>query len=698
MKARTKVLLTSIASIAMCASIAVGGTYALFTDKAVVNVAVTSGTVDVSATIKDASLKTYSRGILQSEGALTGSFANDASGVTGAVVENGELKLTNITPGDKAEFVITVTNASNVDIQYRTVAYLSGTGALKDKLVWTSNATAWTYMEGNEEGKTTSVDVAVSVMLPETVTQEDLGGVGVANDAKVAFTVEAIQGNGDVSGAVNVADGDQLANVFANADGDVEITLTDDVVVNDYIELKEGVNATLNLNGKTLSKSEDSGLIIRNYGTLELTGTGTIDGTIGNYAIRNEAGSELIVNEGVVVDGGFGAISCFGGKITINGGDFSNEESNTTHYVVYATNSSTVVINGGTFTFGADQYAGANGSPILASTNGSTIEINGGTFDAQGGSSLCYNANNIVIKGGTFKNRATATYGGTIEGKVAAGYGVTKNADGTWTVDREYTNVTIDNTTDKVTNGTKLADAINATTENAYLSLPAGEYKMPSISGSKEFTIVGTKDTVIDNTMGSYMDDSKVSFEGVTIKGSTGYANGNGSDYAALYTPNVTYTNCTFDGPFRIGRDGATFINCTFTNLGNDYVWTYGNDCTFIGCTFESEGKALLIYSDGGSEVSKVTVKDCVFNATQSREAGAIKGQPCAAIEIHNYGNGVDLTLEGNTWSNYFSGEWRIKDYVTGRPAVIVNGTTYTTIALDGKTMTKQSDGTVVFD
>ncbi len=218
--------------------------------------------------------------------------------------------------------------------------------------------------------------------------------------------------------------------------------------------------------------------------------------------------------------------------------------------------------------------------------------------------------------------------------------------------------------------------------------LPAGDYKMPSIDGNKEVTIVGTKDTVIDNTLGAYMENSTVSFEGVTIKGSTGMANGNGSDYAAFYSKNVTYTNCTFEGPFRIGRDGATFINCDFTKLGNDYVWTYGNDCTFIGCTFESDGKALLIYSDGGNEVSQVKVENCVFNATQGAKASAITNQNCAAIEIQNYGNGVDLTTSGNTIDSDFSGEWRIKTYHANNPAIIVNGTTYTSIALDGKPMT----------
>ena len=227
-----------------------------------------------------------------------------------------------------------------------------------------------------------------------------------------------------------------------------------------------------------------------------------------------------------------------------------------------------------------------------------------------------------------------------------------------------------------------LADAL---TEGGTITLDAGEYRMPSNNSSTaDLTITGTKDTVVDVTLGAYMDNANVTFKGVTIKTSTGMANGNGSDYAALYTPDVTYIDCTFIGPMRVGRDGAKFINCTFNSLGNDYVWTYGNDVTFEGCTFNTDGKAILIYSDGGSEISKVTVKNCTFNSTKGAKAGAIANQNCAAIEIHNYGNGVELVTEGNTYDANFSGEWRIKTYEAGKPQVFVNGVEYTDEALDG--------------
>ena len=95
-----------------------------------------------------------------------------------------------------------------------------------------------------------------------------------------------------------------------------------------------------------------------------------------------------------------------------------------------------------------------------------------------------------------------------------------------------------------------------------------------------------------------------------------------------------------------------------------------------------------MISSDGGNEVSKVSVTGCTFNATQGAKASAIANQYCAAIEIHNYGNGVNLTTSGNTIDDDFSGVWRIKTYEAGKPKVIVNGTEYNTIAIDGKTMT----------
>ena len=240
----------------------------------------------------------------------------------------------------------------------------------------------------------------------------------------------------------------------------------------------------------------------------------------------------------------------------------------------------------------------------------------------------------------------------------------------------------------------ELISAVNAGATDIYVN---GEFRMPSFGGTANVTITSLGAAIIDNTWGSYWEKATLTFNNVNFKTSTGFANGNGSDYAALYSTNVTYNECNFSGPMRIGRNGAKFVGCTFNDLGNDYIWTYGQAASFENCTFNTDGKALLIYSDGGNGISAVSVTDCVFNATQGAKAGAIANQNCAAIEIHNYGYGVNLTTSGNTADSNFSGEWRIKQYETcnADSKIFVNGTEFTTIALDGKTMTIDSNKNV---
>ena len=53
---KSKVLVSSILTIALCLSLIAGSTFALFTDSAKNDIAVTSGTVDIDATIVDLAL------------------------------------------------------------------------------------------------------------------------------------------------------------------------------------------------------------------------------------------------------------------------------------------------------------------------------------------------------------------------------------------------------------------------------------------------------------------------------------------------------------------------------------------------------------------------------------------------------------------------------------------------------------------
>lgn len=470
------------------------------------------------------------------------------------------------------------------------------------------------------------------------------------------------------AGDHNIPDTDEESLLFAAENGGT-VTLTENVTLTEPLNITAGM--VLDLNGYTLTGSlnvnEDVQLTVSG-GSIVNTDP-DVSGIISN--------GDLTLND-VEIESARHALRIESGTAIINGGIYKVEPAEGTNMTMYAINVgddntvANVTVKGGTFIGPKDTQADSGAA--VGVKNGSTVTIEGGNFSG-GKNNTLSGEGKLIVKGGAFDQDPSAY--------VTEGNKVIQNG-GMWYV--VANDATVAGTADE------LSSALNAG-NNVIVLTGDQEIKMPSSSTTGSIKIVGDGETTIDVTKGAYLDSAEeVIFENLIIKTSTGYVVGEdgkqGSDYAALYSPNATYKDCTFVGPMRVGRDGAKFINCTFTELCNDYIWTYGNDCEFTDCTFNTDGKAILIYSDGGSEVSQVSVKNCKFNATQGAKAGAIANQNCAAIEIHNYGNGVNLTTSGNTFDANFSGEWRIKQYETGKQKVFVNNTEYTTIALDGKTMT----------
>lgn len=219
-----------------------------------------------------------------------------------------------------------------------------------------------------------------------------------------------------------------------------------------------------------------------------------------------------------------------------------------------------------------------------------------------------------------------------------------------------------------------------------YVYLTAGEYTLPSISNG-EVKISGSSEAVI--TIGTpNLSGTDVTFEGVKIKGS-GYATG------VQHANTVTYNDVTVVGEMCLYGEKVVFNNATF-ELNKQYIWTYGaKEAEFNNCTFNTNGKAILVYNEGAG-ANTVTVNGCTFNATEGAMAGAIANQNCAAIEIDNFqssgvGAAHTVTATNNTYDDNFSGEWRIKNYVVGNP-ITVNGVEYESIAIDGSSMTIDSE------
>ena len=202
MKRKNKIVATSIATIALCSSLLVGGTYALFTSESKVNVAVTSGTVSVVASVKDGSVKTYSGAWDNASGSYVdveqenGAFANGGSATV--FQDTNTIQIDRITPMDKVEFEIEIVNNSNVTVQYQTkVELIEGVdlfsaleisidGKTYDGMTAYSN---WAQLLYDESGLVDTVKV--SIALPDSENNNDVQGKSV----KLAYTVNAVQGN-----------------------------------------------------------------------------------------------------------------------------------------------------------------------------------------------------------------------------------------------------------------------------------------------------------------------------------------------------------------------------------------------------------------------------------------------------------------------------------------------------------------------
>ena len=218
---KKKALISSILSIVLCISLIAGSTFALFTDTAENNIAITAGRVDINATIEDLTL--YSAIPPTNEVAPVGTTVDEngkeymviekmgtfENGGT-ATVEGNSLKLVNITPGDKVKFNLSSTNNSNVNIQYRMKLECTKGLDLMSALVVTltmdgeetktyeslvSYTSKWFSVGGNTDIK----DTVVEIEFPMAAGNEYMGEEG-GEETAIRIIVEAVQGNAIVEG------------------------------------------------------------------------------------------------------------------------------------------------------------------------------------------------------------------------------------------------------------------------------------------------------------------------------------------------------------------------------------------------------------------------------------------------------------------------------------------------------------------
>lgn len=316
---KKKTLISSILTIVLCFSLIAGSTFALFTDETNFNIAVTAGNVDVEAYATIAGV--YSaKGVAEGETAKTGflidennkhyfhdkqadneTFSNGGTAVlTG--VNKKDLTISRLTPGDRVDLKINVTNKSNVAIVYRYIITIKSDNGLADGMVLTVDGEAY---EGFESYTSAWYPVvAAKGGNPDAIAAKDLtvelpvyaGNEFQNKSVDYTVSVEAVQANA-------VTDNEALVTVLPSA-------------FQKMVNNRDVVTA----NGGTLDLEE----------CLEITGTTTIvDAVIkGENADAGDAvvpllvwGGDLTLGQGATVTtGDYGVFVMGGDKLTLDAG------------------------------------------------------------------------------------------------------------------------------------------------------------------------------------------------------------------------------------------------------------------------------------------------------------------------------------------------------------------------------------------
>lgn len=386
--AKKSTLISAVLAIVMCVSLLAGSTFALFTSESKVNLAVTSGNVEVVASIENIE-KSY---VDENGETVSGKlFGGDAT------FADGTLSLDNIVPKDTVKFHVKIANNSSVAIKYRTVVTVVEDNGLASSLsidlagyqmIGMKAANAYAKLDAGEQPEV----LPVTITLPESETTQ-------GKSCKLSVSVEAVQGNAAVANGLTSTDGTTMSTRLADG------TVWYDVLANgSAFTVKTDMNPanTIISNGKLTIDAKDK----------------EIANTVDLWQAADDNEWSLVSARGT------------DGEVTVKSGSFLAKENDC--YAVDVQGGATVVIEGGTFAGNIHAVYVYEGKAI----------IKGGFFSVQQPYPKtgleyefvinCYDGNrengtaSVEIMGGTYVNfnPADNTAEGAHTNFVAAGYTV----------------------------------------------------------------------------------------------------------------------------------------------------------------------------------------------------------------------------------------------------------------------------------
>ena len=691
-----KLLLTSILSVVMCISLIAGATFALFTSESKVNIAVTSGTVNVTATIDQSSVYTKKLGVDYAQGAN-----NMFEGV--ANFDQDGLALSKFMPGDGIKFNIVVKNNSDVTIKYRTIILCENDNGLfsglemkigsDKKYNGVSYVADWATLD---VGSADAI-IPVVVELPESAGNEYQG-----KTCTISYKVEAVQGNATTEDAedsvIYIYSANDLVNAFANLKAGNVLEFYNDIdMTGKTITPVTGNKAfTMHGNGHTISnlESTESSLFVAHSGSSAYVFDGL---NLENCSVSSTTNyAALFVGDGDTADA-ITITDCHVKDCTVQSAKYASA------FIGYTAG-----------------YNVQNNGPVYSDITIEDCSVAGGSITGGGsvGAAIAHAGGNVdttnIIKdfnvSGVALNGEDAEHTGVIVGTANVGKTIINNATyssvtGNYNVSHPLFGRFVSGTTgvltvdgwNYATTASQLSTLLKGSANEVNVILGDGTYNNVLSASNKTINIKGGKGAVVAITAGLSSSHDHLGLGGcnVTLDGVSVLFEDGGYYTAYINNPTITYKNCTITGQFYIYGD-TSFINCTFDNDDEDakskgrYTYIYSGNVLVDNCDFYTQGHALIMYSDnGGGGDRTLTVKNSRFHGGVGRTAYAVANQNTAGIEIDgSCGANYTLNLEGtNTFDEGFSGLWRIKAMKDG-VTTTVNGTTYngttSDIYLDG--------------
>ena len=632
-KAVRSALGMSVLSIALCAAMLIGTTFAWFTDTASTAVnKIQAGTLKVDIVNKE--------GTSLDKGTLA---FKDKNGKTDILWEPGATF--NLDP-------FKIVNNGNLALKYKVViSGVNGSSKLLEAIefkvkVGEKAPVALADLDGIllPEGKSAVTDsekvkesdlITISGHMKETAGNEYQGlsidGVAITVYA-TQYTYEYDSKGKDYDENATyypVLDAAGLKDALVNGGS---IRVDSDVVPTETLVVEK--NTTLDMNGSTIANEKELwddadgvktwSLISARGADLTIDGNGTFQAKENDcFAVDVQDGANVVIENGTFI-GNIHAVYVLEGKLTVKGGFFAVQQ----------------------------KYSDA--------TKANEFVLN------------CYDANykaktaSIVVTGGTFVNfnPADCKAEGERTNFVKEGYSVVseKHGNDTWYTVVKGTGVTPgtgEGSQDKLNEGIKNSATKDVTVvmpKNSSFTLDNGIANEGA--QSRDITFVGDGTQTVDVASNApaaegaghlnYQRGSTFTFKNLTIENGT-------NTYDGIVCDELVYENCTIKGVTTLyGK--ATFINCTFENtMANQYsIWTWGGtDVTFDGCTFNTNGKAILLYGQATAEKpTNLTVNNCEFNDRNNGSAGK------AAIEIGNdYNATYTLTVNNATVNGFAAGK-----------------------------------------